>query len=389
MSESRLEDSIFAEDRARASQVTTRGARRNERHRRRRRRTIRRWVVLLLTVGLVAGGGYLAVSVLIPFYKDFTASKDYPGPGSGEVKVVVNAGDTGRTIATTLVDAGVVKTTSAFVDAANADPKAANAIQPGTYTLRQQMKAADALAILADRANRISSGTTIREGLWAQEIYPILSKATGVPVADYVAAAKDTAAIGLPAVAKGNLEGWLFPSTYEFPDGADATAQLKMMVEQTVKTLTDAGVPESSWERTLIIASIVEAEARRSVDRPKVARVVLNRLSKSGPPPYGYLQLDSTVSYGVKHRSITTTDKERADDNPWNTYVHPGLPVGPIDNPGQASIDAAAHPASGTWLYFVAVNPDTGETVFGTTQAEHDAAEAKFHAWCRANPGKC
>ena len=129
----------------------------------------------------------------------------------------------------------------------------------------------------------------------------------------------------------------------------------------------------------MCIRDSVEAEAKRPEDRAKVARVVLNRLAKPMR-----LQLDSTVSYGVKKRAITTTDAERATVNAWNTYTKDGLPGGPISNPGIASIEAAAAPVAGAWLFFVTVNPETGETKFAATQAEHDQYVAEFQAWCNA-----
>lgn len=379
---SHLEQSIFGD----ADHVDSRG--RFERRRQRRRPRWRGFLAILVAIAVVGGAAYGSVKFIKPVYDKITAPKDYPGPGTGSVKVTVHAGDAGATIAETLLEAGVVKTTSAFTKAASADPKAAESIQPGVYTLKLQMKGTDALLALTDPKNRAASGVTVREGLWASEIYPILSKATGVPVADYVKAAKDPA-IGLPASAKGNIEGYLFPDTYQFPEKATAVQQLAIMVKAAVTNLQKAGATEEDMESTLILASIIEAEARKDVDRPKVARVILNRLSKSGPPPYGYLQLDSTVSYGVKKRAITTTDRERGDTNPWNTYVHPGLPVGPISNPGLKSMQAALHPAAGAWLFFVAVNPVTGETKFANTQAEHDAYVQEFQAWCQANKGKC
>ena len=86
-----------------------------------------------------------------------------------------------------------------------------------------------------------------------------------------------------------------------------------------------------------------------------------------------------------------TTDAERAAVNAWNTYTKDGLPDSPIANPGLASIQAAVAPAEGPWLFFVAVNPETGETKFAATQAEHDTYVAQFQAWCNAaeNQGKC
>jgi UPF0755 protein len=97
------------------------------------------------------------------------------------------------------------------------------------------------------------------------------------------------------------------------------------------------------------------------------------------------LQSDATVAYGTGHTDrVTTTGAERADaSNPYNTYARDGLPIGPIGLPGDDAIDAALHPTPGPWLYFVAVNLKTGETVFSTTAAEHDAAVKQWQAWCR------
>jgi UPF0755 protein len=100
-----------------------------------------------------------------------------------------------------------------------------------------------------------------------------------------------------------------------------------------------------------------------------------------------HLQSDATVSYGSGGTTVTTTDAERADGNLYNTYVHAGLPVGPIGAPGETAIDAALHPADGTWLYFCAINLKTGETVFSTTLAEHGRAVKKWQQWMRENPG--
>jgi UPF0755 protein len=99
--------------------------------------------------------------------------------------------------------------------------------------------------------------------------------------------------------------------------------------------------------------------------------------------------MDSTAQYGVGEDDGTVSSSENAltDDNPWNTYVHPGLPIGPISNPGDVAINAAMHPADGPWFYFVTVNLDTGETVFTSTIAEHERAREQWIQWCRDNPG--
>jgi len=366
--------------------------RRRDRHHRPPHRGHRRWLVLLLAVVLVGGAAYAAYSVLSPMVSGlFTQSEaeDFAGPGEGQVEVLVEPGQTGEDIATTLRDAGVVKSRSSYLEVATSDPKRAAAIQPGTYVLLKGMPAQEAFDTLADPANRAVNRTTVREGLWASETFALLSKQTGIPVKEYVAAAKDTKAIGLPKEADGKVEGWLAPASYEFSDKSTATQQLKQMVAQTVKVLEAADIPRKDWQRTLTIASIVEGEVNGDADRAKVARVILNRLD-DGPPNYGLLQMDSTVHFIAKERGKAgTTDAQRASDSPYNTYKVQGLPPGPIGNPGEASVVAAANPADGDWHFFVTVDPGTGETKFAATEEEHDRNVQEFQAWCTANPGKC
>jgi UPF0755 protein len=383
MTEPHLEQSIFG-----GQEPEGRAARRRASRRPRRRRG-RRFIVLALALAIVGGAVFAAYSVLRPVVADLTASNDFTGPGSGAVQVTVQEGDSGRAIGSSLQKAGVVKTSKAFLEAAQADARAA-AIQPGTYTLKRQMAARDALAILVNPKNRTVPRVTIPEGLWASEVFAALSKGTKVPVAEYQAAAKDPASLGLPASAKGNLEGYLFPATYEFPAKSTAREQLATMVKKTVSELTKAGVAEDDMERTMIVASIVEGEVSGDADRAKVARVIENRLKDKAGPTKGLLQMDSTVHYAVKKRGKAgTTDADRQSASPYNTYRRQGLPPGPINNPGAASIAAAASPAAGSWLFFVTVNPDTGETRFATTPAEHQANVNLFNQWCRDNPGKC
>lgn len=368
---------------------------RREVHTRRRppRRRGRRLVAILLALGLIGGAAYGAWTVLGPgvsgLFGDEPTDVDFAGPGEGETRVVIKQGDTGETIASTLRDAGVTKTRTAYLEAAKGDPAAAAGIQPGTYVMLKGMRGTDAFTFLADPDNRSAKRVTIREGLWKKEVFAALAEATGVEEAEYEKAAKDAEAIGLPDAAKGNVEGWLFPASYEFDEKTTATDQLKQMVALTKKALEDAGVAEKDWERTLVIASIVEGEVSGDADRGKVARVVLNRL-EGGPPSYGLLQMDSTVHYLAQQRGKAgTTDAQRASDSPYNTYKVQGLPPGPIGNPGAASIEAAANPEPGNWVFFVTVDPSTGETKFASTSAEHERNVREFQQWCSDNPGQC
>ena len=365
---------------------TRRGRRKRARaargHGSRKPRPWKRLVVILAALLVVGGGAFAAITVLRPVVEGFLESNDYPGPGSGEVQITVDAGAGGASIAQVLLEHDVVKSSKAFVEAVNAEPKSSG-IQPGVYDMRKQMKAVDALAILIDPANRITTSVTIPEGLWATEIYAKLSGATGIPVASYVAAAKDGAALGLPASAKGNIEGYLFPAAYDFEPRSTAADQLKIMVTQSMKRLTALGVAPADMERTVIIASIVEAEARNAPDMGKVARVILNRLAKDMT-----LGMDSTVNYIFKKRGVPTQPMLDSP-SPYNTRKVAGLPPGPIGNPGEAAIKAAVAPPAGDWIWFTTVNLDTGETRFTADAAEHDRNAAEFTAWCKANPGKC
>jgi UPF0755 protein len=221
---------------------------------------------------------------------------------------------------------------------------------------------------------------TIPEGFVVQQVYARLAEQSGLPEADFVQAAADPAAYGVPG---STLEGWLFPATYTFEDGATAQQMLQTMVDRMEQALTDRGVPQEQWQDVVTFASLVEREGGPAANFPQVVRVFQNRLDIGM-----LLQSDATIHYGLgEFGVITTTDAERADpNNAYNTYVYTGLPIGPIGAPGDAAIDAVLAPTEGDWLYFVTVDPSTGETVFSETLSEHNQAVLRFQAWLRDNP---
>ncbi|GGB32917.1 hypothetical protein GCM10011492_24400 [Flexivirga endophytica] len=355
-----------------------------EQQRHRRRRAGRSCLLLVVLMLLVVGGAGYAASrvgrISLPGMEE--GSPDYAGKGSGSVTIVVKEGDSGTAIAQSLLKAGVVKSTGAFVQAAGAS-RDFGRIQPGSYTLHQKMSARAALAMMLDPSSFKSTGITIPEGLWAGQIFTLLSKRTGVPVADYQKVS--AASIGLPAAAKGNVEGYLFPSTYNFGKDATAQQQLRAMVTEWHKKVESLHIPQDKLHDVMVKASLVEAESRLAADGPKVARVIENRVEQGMP-----LQLDSTIHYAEKKRgTITTTDEERAKKGPYNSYLNTGLPPTPINSPGLAAIKSALNPAKGGWLYFVTVDPETGETLFADTYPEQQKNEQVFHAWCKKHSGKC
>lgn len=386
MTQNHLDSTLFGE----SSPPETR----RRRHQQRKPGNGRRIVTLVLAVVLVGGAAVAAFTILKPIVSSVfgggSSGEDFAGPGEGDVQVTVKQGDSGESIATSLKSAGVVKTRTAYLEASAADPEQSAKIQAGTYTLKRGMKAVDAFATLSNPANRSVPRLTIPEGLWASEIIPRLSKATGIPVADYDAALEDPDALGLPEAADGEVEGYLFPSSYEFDKNTPAATQLKQMVAMTLAELKKAGVEPDDYTRILTVASIIEGEVNGEADRGKVARVIENRLDDPNGPTIGRLQMDSTIHYIEQERGRAgTSDRARNSDSPYNTYKVQGLPPGPINSPGAASIEAAANPEEGPWFYFVAVNPSTGETKFAVTQAEHDANVREFNEWCSANRDKC
>jgi UPF0755 protein len=341
------------------------------------------WLWALLTVFvLIVGAGVVGWAFFEPQIRHvlgWEAPIDYTTTGNGtKVTVVIQSGDIGSDVAKTLEQDGVTKTFDAFYKLLLKHPEVT--FEPGSYSLQKEMSAASALAALQDPKSRIVHVAVIKEGISAKSAYVQLAAATGLPVSDFEAAAKNYVALGVPSDAP-SIEGFLFPATYTFDPGVTATQVLQKLVNTMTQHLDKAGVAPADRLKVLTLASIVQRESGPSVsDMHKIARVFQNRLDQGMR-----LQSDATVAYGTGHTDrVTTTAAERADaGNPYNTYAHDGLPVGPIGLPGDDAIDSALHPTPGPWLYFVAVNLKTGETVFSTTIAQHEAAVKQWQAWCK------
>jgi UPF0755 protein len=346
--------------------------------RRRRRRPVAVLFSLLVLGGLVVGivlGGQKLLNLIDPSSQDFT------GQGSGEVEIRVKDGDTLSDIARTLVDAGVIASIGPFIDAAEAHPDATG-IQPGVYSVRQEMSGQAALDLMLDPVARLVSRVTVPEGLTANATLVRLSESTGIPVEEFEAAGADAAGLGLPAWTNGSLEGFLFPATYDFEPDTTATQMLQAMVARAQQAFTELQIPAERLQEVLTEASLVQAEAASAEDMAKVARVIENRIAIQMP-----LQFDTTVNYANGKSGITTTAEDRANPSPYNTYLHAGLPPGPINNPGEQALQAVLAPADGPWLFFVVVDPDTGETRFAATAEEHQQNVLLFQQWLRENPG--
>lgn len=350
-------------------------------HPRRRRGPWGCLVALVVVIALGVAAFFFLQGPINAVIDRFTPPADYSGQGTGEVLFQIEAGDTGSSIGARLVERDIVASEAAWLQAIEDAPGTVT-FYPGVYRLAEQMSAAAALDALTDEGNRLENTILIREGAWAEDALAEASAVLEIPIEEFQAVAADPQALGLPAEAT-SLEGFLFPATYTFDPGVTAQQVVQEMVTLSLQAYDAAGVAPEDRYRVATLASLIEREGLPQ-DFGKVSRVIQNRLDQGMP-----LQFDSTVHYGIAdHSEVTTTDAERADaGNPYNTYVHPGLPPGPIGNPGAEAIQAALNPEAGSWLYFVTVDPDTGETVFSTTYEEHEAAAQRFYQWLEEQPG--
>lgn len=341
--------------------------------------------MLLVVIVFCAIIAYLARGAIGDVKDMFAGPEDYPGPGSGEVTVVVDPGQSVRSIGNELKELDVVASSDAFVDAASAE--GSPVIQAATYVLKKKMKAADAVTFLADPANAGSGNTvTVPEGARVGQIVETIVKKTDFTEKQLTSLLEKPARIGLPAEAGGNPEGYLYPATYEVTDKTTARSLLSEMVAQTAAAEADLGIEAAAQSlgltahEIITVASILEYEANRGPDYPKVARVIYNRLDDGMA-----LQLDSTVSYVSKRKGdVWTTASERDSDSLYNTYKYTGLPPGPIGSPGRETIEAALNPAEGDWLYFV---PDfeKGTTLFTADYDEHLRNADRAKEYCRTH----
>ncbi len=231
---------------------------------------------------------------------------------------------------------------------------------------------------------------TIPEGETRGQIARIA--ASGGLSGSYVAAARrssllDPVHYGAPA-GTPNLEGFLFPATYELYAGSPAR---RLVAEQLQAFEENFGRDEIRRARALhitpyqllIVASMVEREALLRSDRPKVAAVIYNRLRLRMA-----LGIDATIRYALNDFSAPLTEAQLQTNSPYNTRTHVGLPPTPISNPGVAAIEAAAHPANVPYLYYVNGADGCGDLVFSTSSAEFEHNAAAYQEAVNRNGGR-
>jgi len=290
------------------------------------------------------------------------------------VRVVVPRGATLSAVADSLSARGIIRGRPFFMLYARARGAAA-AIKAGRYELRTGSSWAATLRRIT-RGEVLTEPMTIPEGFTLAQMVPRFAAVTGLLEDSVETLLSDPSLDDRFGVPGPGLEGYLFPDTYEFADGVPLDAVLAAMVKRYRAVWT----PErrerrdslGMTEREIVtLASIVQAEARRSSEMPRIAGVYHNRLELGW-----LLQADPTVLYalgGYRERLLFAAIDSVAD-NPYNTYRQPGLPPGPIGAPGEAAIEAALHPTD-DYLYFVAW-PD-GSHVFTRSLTDHNEAKER------------
>jgi UPF0755 protein len=318
-----------------------------------------RWFVRIFFL-VVFGGLIVAGAVAYWSFRDLQA----PGPSTADTTVVIDSGASVNGIAQQLQAAGVIRNARIFSIRARFLPEG-QSLKFGEYRFPAAISAEDVMRKMID-GDVVQYSVTIPEGL------------TSMQIIDRIAAAPDlegTAPTALPP------EGSLLPETYQFNRGdtrAEIVARMTQAMDDTMAELWPKRAPDlplATPQEAIILASIVEKETGLASERPRVAAVFVNRLRLGMA-----LQSDPTIIYflsggtGPLDRALTYADLEKPD--PYNTYINPGLPPGPIANPGRASIEAVLNPPSTKELYFVA--DGTGGHAFAETLEQHNKNVANW-----------
>jgi UPF0755 protein len=357
------------------------------------RKKATRWVpriFILAVVAVLAAGGLVGGLYVYHRYEARYHPADYAGPGTGDVVFQVMNGDTSFSIAPRLYQMGIIASERAFENAATAATTTASTssagLEAGYYNLHLHMQASLAYAALTNPKNAIQTAVTIPEGKRVSQVLTILAAQTKIPLSQFEAAARETAKLGLPSYAGttvklpatvpyGQLEGYLFPATYTVTPHETALQILQAMVArynveaQQLAIATAARSVGLTPAQLIIEASMVQAEAGLNSDMPKMASVINNR--KAAGMADGF---DSVVLYGLGQYGINITEQQAVASGLYDNTQKPGLPPTPIDNPGDAAIQAVLHPAKTDYLYFLTVS--TGKP----TEFSHS---------CQNLPGTC
>ncbi len=324
----------------------------------------------LIKWGLVALPAFFLLALIADFALFLTRPMAPPAPRMIEVA----SGSSFSAVARQLEQAEVVRR-AFYLTLLARFKNVQGAVHAGNYLFQEEARPAEVLRRLV-AGDVVRYAFTVPEGLTLAEIAARLEREGLGSAAQFLALARDPNVAETLKIPGADLEGYLFPETYLLEKGAS----VKRLVQAMVNEFQRRALPEwraAAAQRGLdlhqwvTLASIIQKEAGEVEEMPLISAVFHNRLKRGIP-----LQADPTVIYGIKDFDGNITRKHLRMPTPYNTYVHPGLPPGPIANPGAKALRAAAFPAAVDYLYFVARGD--GSHQFSRTLQEHNRAVREF-----------
>ena len=325
-------------------------------------------IAAVVALVVLAAGGAVCAWLLIPFG---SGGADFPEPVAIEIK----RGTSTRAIAEELEAKGVIPSKWRFL--AIRALRRSDTLMAGYYRFARPMTDWEAFEALREGSVRYYP-VTIPEGFNRFEIADAVAATGLMSKQEFVAATEDVSAVKEQFPEARNLEGFLFPDTYYLDETSTPVKVIAAMLEQFRAAFADtarqAG-PDLKPYELLILASMIEKETPESEEHDVVSSVFHNRLRIRMP-----MQCDPTVVYGLivedRYRGrLLSADLE--DPHPYNTYMHGGLPPGPVANPGRKALRAAAQPAETEFLYFVAKGDGAGH-IFSKNLGDHNRAVAAY-----------
>jgi UPF0755 protein len=328
--------------------------------------------VKLIRGGLWAVAAFVAIVAAACGWFFHTAYDNRSLPTS-EVRVVIQRGSTFADVARDLAREGVIGDVLTFRLLAHLRDEE-TAVRAGEYRFAPHQTQSDVLQALVTGGAQVAVWVTIPEGFTVREIAKRLG-VSGVGPADPFETAFLHDSISVDGVRTHGLEGFLYPSTYLVPIGASPQQIEDEMTGEFFAKLpagasADLRAQHISLKEAVIVASMVEREAKSDADRPLIASVIYNRL-RAGMP----LEVDATIEYALPRHKSQLSFADLRIDSPYNSYRHTGLPPTPIANPGTPSLEAALRPSETGFLYYVYCGK--GRHVFANTLAEHQANVAR------------
>ncbi len=289
------------------------------------------------------------------------------------VEVIVPRGATFAQVADQLATRGIIANVATFRLYGRLRREEA-AVRAGEYRFAPHQTQAEVLRALTTGGAQIAAWVTVPEGYTASEIAARLQGA-GIGAAAGFRQYFFHNSIAVDGARTKNLEGFLFPSTYLVPFGAAPPQVAAIFLTEFFRQLPRNAAALArrmgvSVPQAVIVASLVEREAKSEEDRPRIAGVIYNRLARKMP-----LQVDATIEYALPEHKARLLFSDLKIDSPYNTYLHPGLPPTPIANPGGPSLKAAFFPAKSDDLYYVYCGQ--GRHVFAKTLLQHQANVAR------------